>query len=298
MLTHRNRLDRSIMVNLSTRLSERSASKKKEKPLPEWLVELVQPNAEDPDAFVKPTCVMQTKLDPLASISSGRYNGHSGLRPGHVTRQAYYKLDFGAPLTEALKHKNFVEFPTIEVWEDGSFEGIIVDDKGSVVLRDGDLDEELDGGRKRKRRKMGVKEGKKALGGLLGGYGSEPEGSGAEDGKEEENVFNLLSGYAGSGDEDDGAPDDQARKAFESQFDYELGDEDAEGETDDGEEDEDEEGGEDQDATRNDPEALAKLLHELRQAGALREPPASGRIAGLGDAEDEVDWGDSDDDGV
>ena len=282
------------MSNLVARISERSASKKKEKPFPEWLVDLVQLQSEDPDAFVKPTCVLQTKLDPLAPISSTRHNGEAGLRPGHVTRKAYYKLDYSTPLIEALRHKNFVEFPTIEVWEDGSFDGIIVDDRGAVVHRDSDLDDELDGGRKRKRRKMGPKESKKALGGLLGGYGSASEGSDTEEGQEEQSVFNLLSGYAGSGDEGDEVPDDEARKAFESQFDFELGDEDADGETDEGEDDE-----EDQDIAENDPEALAKLLEQLREAGALRDPHVSNRLAGLADAEEEVDWGDStDDDGA
>ncbi|KAI0347188.1 hypothetical protein BDW22DRAFT_1387206 [Trametopsis cervina] len=289
MLTHRNRLDRSLMTNLSARLAEQSASKKKEKPLPEWIVDLIQPHSEDPDAFVKPICAMRTKLDPLASLSSSRMNGHAGLRPGHVTRKAFYRLDYTAPLTATLKHKDFVEFPTIEVWEDGSFEGIIVDDHGALVRRESDLDDEIDGGRARKRRKMGKKEGKKALGGLLGGYGSDSQGSG-EEATEEKSVFNMLSGYAGSDDEGDESRDtDLARKAFESQFDYELGDEDAEGETDEEYEEDEEEG---PDAASKDPEALAKLLQELRQAGALRGPRRDGPLV---DDEEQVDWGDSGD---
>jgi len=292
MLTHRNRLDQSLMTNLATRLAERSSSKKKEKPLPEWLTDLIQPHPDDLDAFVKPVCVMPTKLDPLASISSTHVNGYSGLRPGHITRQAFYKLDYGARLFEALKHKNFVEYPTIEIWEDDAFDGIIVDDRGALVRRDSDIDDDLDGGRRRKRRKMGAKEGKKALGGLLGGYGSGSEGSGEED-KEEQSVFNMLSGYAGSDDEHaEASAEDQAKRAFESQFDYELGDEDADGETDEGEYEDDVE--EDQDATKQNPEVLAKLLEELRQAGALRDPRRASQLNAIGgDDEEQVDWGDS-----
>lgn len=292
MLTHRNRLDQSVLSNLATRLQERSQSKKKEKekPLPEWLTDLIAPPPDDAEEFVPPVCVMSTKLDPLAAVSSS--HSYGGLRAGHITRQAFFRLAFDRPLAEVLKHKHFVEFPTIEIWEEGAFTGVVVDDKGAVVHRDSDFDD--DGGwRKRKRRKLGKKEGKKALGGMLGGYGSESENDGSDDAKEEKNVFNTLAGYAGSDDEE--PYEGKSGEAMESQFDYELGEEDAEGETDDGEgdfefDDEMEDGTE-----AKDPAVLAKLLEQLRQDGALRDPKSDSRFSGLvDDDEEQVDWGDSD----
>ena len=293
MLTHRNRLDRSLSGNLAARLQERSQSKKKEKdkPLPEWLTDLITPPPDDAEGFVPPVCVMSTKLDPLAAVSSS--HSYGSLRPGHITRQAFFKLPFDRPLSEVLKHKHFVEFPTIEIWEEGTFTGVVVNDIGSIVHRDSEFGDD-DGWRRRKRRKLGKKEGREALGGMLGGYGSGSENDGSDDAKEEKNVFNILAGYTGSDDEEGGVPHPDKTEDMASQFDYELGEEDAEGETDDGEgdyefDDEMEDGIE-----AKDPEALAKLLNQLRQDGALRDPKSDSRFSGLVDDEEEqVDWGDS-----
>ena len=294
MLTHRNRLDHSLLSNLSARLTERAQSKKKEKekPLPEWLIDLVVPPQDDASAFSPPVCVMSTKLDPLAAVSSTHIRGE-GLKPGHLTRQAFYKLAYDQPLVEVLRHKQFVEFPTIEIWEDGAFNGTIVDDHGALVRGDVDSEED-DGWRRRKRRKLSKVEGKKALGGLLGGYGSESDEEESNEVKEENNVFKMLSGYAGSDDEE-AAINDIVKPVAETQYDYELGDDDAEGETDDGEDDfefEDEvDGGPD---AEKDPEAVARLLEQLRQAGALRDPGSGSQLTELdGENEDQVDWGDS-----
>lgn len=303
ILTHRNRLSHSLLSNLQSRLSERvqSKTKQKEKSLPEWITDLVLPHSEDPEAFVEPVCVMQTRLDPLAAVSSIHQPYSSqyafGLRPGHITRQAYYKIPPGAPLSTSLRRKNFVEFPTIEIFESGTFSGTIVDDEGSIIRSTGDAEtDEEESGRRKKRRKLGKKEGREKLGGLLGGYGS---GSGSEDDdkKEEQNVFNMLSGYAGSDDEaEPGAAFDQ-NKGSEGPFDFELGDEDAEGETDDGEfeDDYDEEDQNPVEPSKKDPEALAKILEQLRREGALRDPGADSRF-GVDDDEEQVDWGDSGDD--
>lgn len=292
------------MTSLAARFAERASAKKrdKEKPLPEWLTDMLVPSSEDPEAFVNPVCVMLTKLDPLASLSTARVNPYIGLRPGHITRNAYYKLAYDTPLEAALKHKQFVEFPTIEVWEEGAFSGTIVDDRGSIVRKFDDSDDE--DGRKPKRRKLGQKEGKKTLGGLLGGYGSESD-DGSDEKEEEKNVLNMLSGYAGSdddGDDDDEAEAARRRAAFDSQFDYELGDEDAEGETDDGDEFEDEEGWGDEALAEGQeaqtPEVLAALLQHLKETGALRDPAADSHFSALTAAdEDQVDWGDSADEG-
>jgi len=263
-LTHRNNLKDSILTCIRNRLSERKP--KKDQSVPEWVVELVTPHPEDPDAFTNPTCVMPTRIDPLASLQSNR---SSILRPGHIVRSGYYKLDVDKPLESVLKHKQFVEYPSIEVWEDGAFNGTIVDDQGAVQIDDEDE-------RRPKRRKLNIRQGKKAINGLLGGYGSdESDGEGAT---EEPNAFGTLAGYASDGDENGGNPTGKAQVELLS--DDGLGDEDAEGETDD-------------EYVEENPEDLAVLLERLREAGALRDPRGDGLLAGM-EAEDQVDWGESD----
>lgn len=243
-----------------------------------WVIDLVAPNPEDPDAFTNPTCVMQTKLDPLASLQSKS----SILRPGHIVRDGYYKLDPTRSLEKVLRHKQFVEFPTIEIWDDGAFAGTVVDDRGAVML---DSEDE----RKPKRRKLNVTEGKKAISGLLGGYGSGSE-NGEDEKAEERNVMGMLAGYAGSDDEqgngEEGQEESMPAKHEEPPISPLLdedtwGDEDAEGDTDD-------------EYVEESPENVAAMLEKLRQAGALRDPGEDGRIA-LGDDEEQVDWGDSGD---
>ncbi|KAI0081675.1 hypothetical protein K474DRAFT_1671594 [Panus rudis PR-1116 ss-1] len=263
-----NMFEESILTCVRARLAERGKSKK-EKPLPPWATELVVPNEDDPDAFVSPVCVMRTKVDPLAALQ----NGKRALRPGHITRQGYYKLDPNQPLEKVLKHKDFVEFPTIEIWEDGAFTGTIVDDRGAVMH---DSEDE----RKPKRRKLGVREGKKAIKGLLGGYGSDDE-------EEEEapggNSLGLLAGYAGSDDEgknESGTEESKEPPPISpvDEDEDEWGEEDAEGETD-------------EEYVEENAEHIAAMLEQLRRAGALRDPSGDGRIAFQGDDDDKVDWG-------
>lgn len=208
------------------------------------------------------------------------------LRPGHLVREGFYKLDPDKPLEQVLKHKQFVEYPTIEIYEDGAFTGTIVDDRGAVLLSE---EEE----RKPKRRKMGVQEGKKAINGLLGGYGSDKgddtDGGGEGDEEEEQNVLNSLAGYAGSDDDETEEPiaPPSLRPGEVWLKDDELGDEDAEGDTDEEDVEETKEEGE---------EDLAGMLEKLRKAGALRGPGGNGSFGGHEADDDQVDWGDSDDD--
>ena len=100
---------------------------------------------------------------------------------------AYYSFDPSQPLINLLRHTHFVEFPTIEIWEE--FQGIIVDAQG--VIRQSD-DE-----RQPKRRKLNPKAGRMAINGLLGDYGSEEE-------EQIPNMLAALDNYAESGDDDDG----------------------------------------------------------------------------------------------
>ena len=101
------------------------------------------------------------------------------------SQPAYHSFDPSQPLINLLRHTHFVEFPTIEIWED--FQGIIVDTQGVVRQQE---DEQQP-----KRRKMNPKAGRLAINGLLGDYGS-------EDNEEAPNVLAALDNYAESDDGD------------------------------------------------------------------------------------------------
>ena len=270
LLTHRNALERPLLDAMRAQVTERKKSKKGD-PFPAWISPLIFPDPDDPEGFTIPVCVMRTPLDPLAALQS---RASAGPRPGHVRCEAYYKLDPTKPIGAILKHKNFVEFPTIEIWEEGAFRGTVVDDQGSVQR---EVEEPPP-----KRRKMSAREGRKAINGLLGGYGSDEEG----EQREEKNVLDLLGGYAGSDDEEGevvaGTRSQAGASGLGEEYDDGLSDEDAEGETDD--------------EAEAAPEDLAVLLEQLRQAGALRDPGADGPLAGVVEGDEEqVDWGESDD---
>jgi len=177
-----------------------------------------------------------------------------------------------------------VEYPTIEIWEKDAFTGTLVDDGGTVVHDDSD-----DGIRKPKRRKLGVREGRKAITGLLGGYGSDEESEEGKDEQEERNVLHLLAGYAGSEDEEEGEGGGGGAATVNPVPHYfdddELGDEDAEGETDD------------EMCEEVPPEDVAVMLVKLRQAGALQDASVDRHLASTMDDEDQVDWGDSENEG-
>jgi len=118
-------------------------------------------------------------------------------RLGLRSHSAFYKVDPAQKLSVLLRDTPFVEFPTIEVWDEGdtAFVGTIVDVQGSVMKYADD------GERTAKRRKLDVGAGKKAIHGLLGDYGSDDDGDSGE-GEGEGGAMSMLGEYAGS-DEDD-----------------------------------------------------------------------------------------------
>ena len=265
LLAHRISLETPLLSAIQTHITERSKSKK-DKTLPEWVQTLALPDTDVPDTFTPPLCVMSTPLDPLAALNNNPHVPH----PGRLIRNGYYKLDCSQPLGAVLKHKHFVEFPTIEVWEEDAFQGTIVDDRGTIVH------DTSDEPRPPKRRKLNVKQAKKAMSGLLGGYGSDED----EGDTEERKVLGLLGEYAASDDEDSNEEGPIGAIPRADHDEDAWGDEDAEGETDD-----DYEG---------DPEELAVMLQKLREAGALRDTQTDSALSGLNGADEEqVDWGDS-----
>jgi hypothetical protein len=181
------------------------ANSKKEGACPDWIKLLIFPDPDDPESFTRPQCVMTAQLDPRAVVVSTSR-----------TKAVYYRFDPSKPLGVLLRNTHFVEFPTIEIWEE--FRGTVVDTQGAVTQQP---EEE----HKPKRRKLTTKAGKKAISGLLGGYGSD-----SEEETETQNVMSMLGGYAGSDDEEDAG--EVREEAKETEMDG-LGDEDADGDTDD-----------------------------------------------------------------
>jgi hypothetical protein len=191
--THRNNMNDSLLSMIQRQVSQRTHARKRDSAshCPDWLVQLVLPPEEDPESFMPPQCVMAAPLDPRTFTSTGS-------RP----RSGYYNLDASQPLKEALKHTVFYEFPTIEVWE--RFDGFLVDKEG--LLTQEPKDERLEAERRAKRRKLDLAVGKKAMRGLLAGYGS--DGSEEDQGEgQKENGLTALAAYDGSDSDSAAAAD-------------------------------------------------------------------------------------------
>jgi hypothetical protein len=165
----------------------------------------------------------------------------------------YYSFNPLESIVSLLRKTQFVEFPTIEIWEE--FEGTMVNTEGTIVRQKEE--------RPLKRRKLTSKASKVAMNGLLGAYGSEEE-----DEIDTRNVLSILGDYAGSDEE---CVDDESVIERKGE-DYG----DADGVTD-----------EEMDIDL-DPAALLELVRQIQDGKQLR--------GGVND--DNVDWGDSDDDGA
>ncbi|KAJ7047645.1 hypothetical protein C8F04DRAFT_917901, partial [Mycena alexandri] len=252
LLTHRNSLDapKSLLQVLQHHINER-----KEGVIPVWVRALACPDLTDPEAFAPPHCVMAATVDPLVSARKSKQQR---------AQTPYYRLDPAQPLSALLRGKHFVEFPTIEVWEE--FCGTVVDGAGAVMQQDG-LDGNGEEGRAPKRRKLDRKAGGKAIAGLLGGYGSSSEDE-DEDGKGKEKARNgleMLGGYSGSEDEaEDGA----------AQADISMNDSDDDG-------------------VELDPAKLVELMREARGDASWTPHMHAQEV----EDDDLVDWGDSDTEG-
>ena len=171
LITHKNNIKSSLLTLIRSHMkTDRRNNSKKESSYPEWAKRLVNPDPDDdPESFTNPQCVMQTLI-------SHQFRG-----PG------YYSFDPSQPLINLLRYTHFVEFPTIEVWEE--FQGIIIDAQGVVRQSEDE--------RQPKRRKLNPKAGRLAINGLLGEYGSEEE-------EQAPNMLAALDNYAESGGDDDG----------------------------------------------------------------------------------------------
>lgn len=181
ILTHRNNLSLPLLDILQGHVRERVKKKDKESEIDkEWLRALVIPPPEDPETFTVPQCVIAAQVDPLVAMKS--------------RIPSYHKLDPSKPLVELLRNTQFVEYPTLDIWEE--FRGVVVNENG-MVKRQHWEEEDLQL-KQAKRRKVDLRDGKKAMQGLLGGYGSEEE----ELESPSKDILAVLGDYDGSDDEE------------------------------------------------------------------------------------------------
>ncbi|KAJ6516175.1 hypothetical protein C8R45DRAFT_959163 [Mycena sanguinolenta] len=187
LLTHRNSIEAPLLKLLQTHVGERKEGAKGAAPA--WVRALVCPDPSsdaEPTAWPPPQCVMSAPaaLNPLSARQRQKQ-----------PQNRYYRLDYTKTLAELLKYTQFVEFPTIEVWEE--FRGTVVDAAGAVTQAPQDDEDE----RAPKRPRLG---GGKKIAGLLDGYGSSGEDEESPKPQPTPNGLDMLGGYEGSDDDAEG----------------------------------------------------------------------------------------------
>jgi hypothetical protein len=217
ILTHRNNFDLPLRDLFQSEMSQRT--KRKIVDLPTWVKTLALPHPDIPDAFTLPQFFIRAPLDSLS-----RQHEKFG----------FIKLDSERKLSTLLRNKHFVEFPTIDVWEDGAFRGVLFD--GIRTFRS------QGGQRPAKRQRLDVTKGRAAIAGLLGGYGS-------EDDDEADTALTRLGEYEGSDDAENVQPTTSEEEA----------DTDTDGLTEDGDDDEGEPG------AMVDPATLLAMVREAQR---------------------------------
>jgi hypothetical protein len=172
LLTHRNDFNFSLRDLFQSQVLQRTKGKARAE-MPSWVKNLALPHPDIPDAFTPPQFLIRAPL---------------GLLSGQSEKFGFIKLDGERKCSALLRNKQIVEFPTIEVWEEGAFRGVLLDDAGTI--------ESQGGQRPEKRRRLDVTKGRAAITGLLGGYGS-------EDDEEAETALTRLGDYEGSDTENE-----------------------------------------------------------------------------------------------
>ncbi|KAL0580798.1 Box C/D snoRNA accumulation [Marasmius crinis-equi] len=210
-------------------------------PLPDWIHDLF-PSSEpdDPDPPSLPLFLI--RVSPEITQPNNKHRSYRSLAPND-------------PLLTSLRGIPFIEFPTIEVVDpdsvsEGSFNGVILQENSTDTANYHSLPD-----RSPKRRKLTVD--KKAMTGLLSGYGSSGSGSGSDEEDEKDRGKSALEGLGGYD-----SSNDEGRKDGENRMHV--------------------------DNTDSDEDSHVEL-----DAAALEELVKLARAAGGGE-DDEVDWDDSD----
>ncbi|KAG9039603.1 hypothetical protein FRB95_009183 [Tulasnella sp. JGI-2019a] len=165
ILTHRNGLDVPLAQMIESHIStqETRSAKSSGGVPPPWVREMLLPKMEG--------------LSIDDNVDSPKLLHLIVKHPARPPRRSYHTLDPSLPLGTDLKHKRFIEWPTIHVWLAEDFEGDIVGQEGERDSREDVSPPPA------KRRKLNAAVGKKLLSGLVGAYASDEEG---DDGGEED----------------------------------------------------------------------------------------------------------------
>ncbi|KIK92470.1 hypothetical protein PAXRUDRAFT_829918 [Paxillus rubicundulus Ve08.2h10] len=186
IISHQNRLSTTLLAALQRHVpwTPSKSQKQKENALLSWLPPLANPHPDDPEGFIPPHCYIRAHRDFLHTI----YPGAAPVNPNAIY---YHKLDPTLNLAELLRSTHFVEFPTIHVFDPdaSSFLGTVIDKAGSIARFSED---DQDGERVAKCRKLNREAGLQAIAGLVGEYGSE-DGSQSEEEIENKQFTGLAT---------------------------------------------------------------------------------------------------------
>ncbi|PFH52635.1 hypothetical protein AMATHDRAFT_139639 [Amanita thiersii Skay4041] len=215
LLTHRNDINTSLLELIQKQVSSN-------KKLPSWVKSLVTADEDSPESFITPHVVMSALREAVPIVGLLSYQHQS----------AYYRFDPAEPLSSLLKGTCFVEFPTIEVYEE--FNGVVIDAKGTLMYA---VHEQP----RVKRRRLNTQAGKAAMNMLVGDYGSDDEEVG-------ENALSKLGEYTDGGSE--------GEKEAELETELSVNESDISDEEDMSD-----------DEVKADPVALLELLREAQKKG-------------------------------
>ncbi|KAH7868801.1 uncharacterized protein C8R40DRAFT_806589 [Lentinula edodes] len=291
LLTHRNNIKNSLLSLVVSQVSQRRMlQQKREKGkgkqkalaevdehitdrniLPLWLLELVE---EIPSPIPDTGKTMFSPFDSLIRAPVLPMPPTALSITGTRPKTAYHRVSPTEPLLTALRNTHFVEYPTLDLWSQGEFSGVVADQHAESQLREtsgfsqqlvyerGDIVSEDEPGenpeRRAKRRKIELKAGKKAISGLLGGYGSDDDSGQEEEERAEkddgraQNGLTLLGAYADS--------DEETKVEMDSDE-------------------------EDEDVAEVSPEVLLELMKKAQSGNSWMDDSKD---------DDRVDWGDGD----
>ncbi|KAG8721169.1 hypothetical protein FRC08_015282 [Ceratobasidium sp. 394] len=207
LLTHRNDLTAPLATSLTSHLKRKSdvpASifefMKASQDLPQGpsaipsgmlfavsQLERLKPSAQAPAQYQAPALPIRIASQPAVSSTPFAQLYDSALKPQKV----FYPIDPNTPLQNCLRHRSFVEWPTIDVFpsrqafQEGRF-GVLVESTTRPATLPGDSDSN-----KRRKTETGLVQ-------LIGGYGEESEPEIEELERQETGVLGIsgLGDYA------------------------------------------------------------------------------------------------------
>ncbi|KAJ3760256.1 hypothetical protein EV360DRAFT_40165 [Lentinula raphanica] len=199
-LTHRNNTKTSVLHLVANQVRDPSEDHSSSL-FPSWILDLIEEistsisnsDSNDPN---------ESTYSPFDALIRAPILPTSITITGTRPKTAYHRISPTEPLLSALRKTHFVEYPTLELWPRGEFSGVVVDQHAEPQASEAFA-------RRAKRRKIELKAGKKAITGLLEGYGSADESEQDEEkdaDKDDGRISNgmtMLDGYADSEDEDE-----------------------------------------------------------------------------------------------